>query len=173
MDVRDSDDPHFHCFSCSEHGDVIDLVMRLESCSFGEACERLTSRRRPQRVGDGIGATTPKSPGRRWDLIAPGSAEARLLDVAGAVFVDGLHTNPRAQQYLAKRGVSLDIARAQRVGYADGRLLLHRVRGQRREQPGPSPGDSRRAGVAARAGDEGYLSSSRPVTAASREPAVR
>ena len=128
VDVRDSDDPHFHCFSCSEHGDVIDLVMRLESCSFGEACERLTSRRRPQRVGDGIGATTPKSPGRRWDLIAPGSAEARLLDVAGAVFVDGLHTNPRAQQYLAKRGVSLDVARAHRVGYADGRLLLPALR---------------------------------------------
>ena len=34
VDVRDPDDPHFHCFSCSEHGDVIDLVMRLRAAHF-------------------------------------------------------------------------------------------------------------------------------------------
>jgi DNA primase len=128
VDARDPEDPHFHCFSCSEHGDVIDLVMRLEGCSFPEACDRLTHRQRPQPVGDGVGRGLPKSPGRRWDQIAPASAEARILDVAAGVFEDGLRASPRAQRYLQKRGVSPDLARAQRVGYATGRALLPALR---------------------------------------------
>ena len=124
VDARDPDDPHFHCFSCSEHGDVIDLVMRLEGCSFAEACERLTHRRRPQPIGEGVRRGVPMSSGRHWDLIPPDSAEARVLALAADVFVAGLNASTRAQHYLDQRGVSLDLARAQRVGYANGRSLL-------------------------------------------------
>src|SRR5262245_19520452 len=47
VDVRDPADIHFHCFGCTAHGDVIDFVMRRESCSFPQACERLGARERP------------------------------------------------------------------------------------------------------------------------------
>src|SRR5205085_7074221 len=111
VDARDPDDPHFHCFSCSEHGDVIDLVMRLEGCSFSEACDRLTHRRRPQPLGEEVRRGAPTSSGRRWDLIPPDSAAARVLALAAEVFVAGLNASTRAQRYLDKRGVSLDLAR--------------------------------------------------------------
>ena len=128
VDVRDPDDPHFHCFSCSEHGEVIDLVMRLEGCSFSEACDRLTHRLRPQPAGDAVWRRLPKSSGRRWDQIPPGSAEAHILDLAAEVFEGGLRASSRAQHYLQKRGVSPDLARAQRVGYATGQSLLPALR---------------------------------------------
>ena len=86
--------------------------------------ERLTHRQRPQPVGDELGLAAPKSSGRRWDLIPPGSAEGRVIDLAAEVFVAGLSASARAQRYLDQRGVSLDLARAQRVGYANGRSLL-------------------------------------------------
>src|SRR5262249_43242889 len=115
-------------FSCAEHGDVIDLVIRLEGCSFSEACERLTQRRRPQSADTGVRGGAPKSSDRRWDLIPPDSAEARVLELAAKVFVAGLNASARAQRYLDQRGVSLDLARARRVGYANGRSLLPALR---------------------------------------------
>src|SRR5690348_13563559 len=72
VDARDPEDIHFHCFSCAAHGDVIDLVMRLEGCSFLEACERLTTRRRPPML-QSTQREAPPTSGRRWDLIPPGS----------------------------------------------------------------------------------------------------
>jgi DNA primase len=47
-----------------------------------------------------------------------------MLEFAADVFSEGLRASPRAQRYLDKRGVSFDVACAQRVGYADGRGLL-------------------------------------------------
>ena len=32
----------YHCFGCEAHGDIIDLIMRLEGLSFVDACKRLT-----------------------------------------------------------------------------------------------------------------------------------
>lgn len=34
-----TDDNHFHCFSCGEHGDVIAFVMKLRNVDFKEAIE--------------------------------------------------------------------------------------------------------------------------------------
>lgn len=31
----------FHCFGCGEGGSVIDFVMKIESCSFADACKKL------------------------------------------------------------------------------------------------------------------------------------
>src|SRR5262245_19953165 len=41
--LLDPEDGHFHCFSgrCDAHGDVIDLVRRLEGVGFLEAVARL------------------------------------------------------------------------------------------------------------------------------------
>ena len=37
----DSDDPHYHCYGCSAHGDVIDFVKEIEHLSFWQAVEKL------------------------------------------------------------------------------------------------------------------------------------
>jgi len=127
VDVRDPSNEHFHCFGCAAHGDVIDLGMKREGCSFPDACERLTTRGRPPSV-----EMAPREParrvGRRWDLTRPESPEARVLDLAGRVFADALWASPRAQRYLDTRGVPAELARALHLGYADGRALLQALR---------------------------------------------
>jgi DNA primase len=123
VDVRDPDDSHFHCFGCQQHGDVIDFVMQREGCSFAEACERLSTRGRPPMV-----EPAPRQParniGRRWDLIPAGTPEAGVLEEAARVYAEGLEASPRARRYLGARSVPMDLARAHRLGYADGRALL-------------------------------------------------
>lgn len=32
----------FHCFGCGEHGDIIDLVMKMNNIDFKQACEYLS-----------------------------------------------------------------------------------------------------------------------------------
>ena len=39
----------WYCFSCTEGGDVIKFVQRIESLSFAEAVERLAARAGPRR----------------------------------------------------------------------------------------------------------------------------
>ena len=58
-------DGHFHCFSgrCGAHGDVIDLVGRLEGVGFLEAVARLAGTR--PRPGSSTRATgAPRTAGR-------------------------------------------------------------------------------------------------------------
>src|ERR671938_1920326 len=50
IDARDGSSTHYFCFGCSASGDVITFVMERESCSFLEACERLSTRGRPPVV---------------------------------------------------------------------------------------------------------------------------
>src|SRR5207237_4109111 len=80
---------HYFCFGCSSHGDVVTFVMERESCSFVEACERLSSRGRPPLVEPAqrpLGLGLGKSPGRRWEQLSPNSIEARVLDLAAQVY---------------------------------------------------------------------------------------
>ena len=128
LDMRgDVPEHHYYCFGCSAHGDVITLVMEREACSFQEACERLSTRGRPPVV-EPAQRISGKPPGRRWEQFSqtqtPDSIEARVLELAVQVYEKGLWQDARAQAYLPKRGVSEEVARTQRLGYADGHSLL-------------------------------------------------
>ena len=127
VDVRDRADGHFHCFGCGCHGDVIDFVMQREGCSFVEACEHLSIRGRPPTVEPGRPEAARRA-GRRWDLIPAESPEARVLELTARVFEEGLQASQRARRYLESRGVPMELARAHRLGYADGRALLDALR---------------------------------------------
>src|SRR5262249_40391247 len=117
---------HFHCFGCAVHGDVIDFVMQREGCSFVEACERLAARGRPPSFA--VSDAGPfRKPARRWDVIAPESAEARVLELAAQVFEESLWASSHAQEYLNTRGVLAELARKHHLGYADGRRLLREL----------------------------------------------
>jgi DNA primase len=72
IDMRDASSSHYFCFGCSAHGDSITFVMERESCSFLEACERLSSRGRPPLVEPAQGTSGPglRTPsGRRWEQL--------------------------------------------------------------------------------------------------------
>jgi DNA primase len=127
VDVRDPNDEHYHCFSCSAHGDVIDFVMARESCSFLEACERLVAGGRLSKVQTPA-IVEPRKPARRWEALADDAPELHVLQVACEVFQERLWGSARALRYMRARAVREDVAHAQRIGYADGHSLLARLR---------------------------------------------
>src|SRR5439155_17714982 len=98
-------------------------VMEREGCSFVEACERLSTRGRPPLVDTSV-RSSPKSTGRRWENLPRDSVEAQVLDLAVRVFEEQLRCDARAQSYLRRRAIPEEIARIQRLGYADGHALL-------------------------------------------------
>jgi DNA primase len=101
--------------------------MERESCSFLEACERLSSRGRPRVVEPAQPAARTPS-GRRWEQLSADSIEARVLELALQVYENELWQNARAQAYLCRRSISEEVAQAQRLGYASGHALLNRLR---------------------------------------------
>jgi DNA primase len=124
VDVRGgASEQHYFCFGCGSHGDVVTFVMEREACSFQEACERLSTRGRPPVVEAGPrGSARP--PGRNWEELSADSIEARTLDRALQVYEKELWRDARARGYLHRRAVPEEVARTQRLGYANGRALL-------------------------------------------------
>ncbi len=133
IDARDASYEHYFCFGCSSHGDVITFVMERENCSFPEACERLSARGRPPLL-ERSPRQVPTSKGRRWEELPADSIEAQMLDLALQVYQDQLWRNARAQDYLKTRAVPEEVARRQRLGYADGHALLRRLRSERTDR---------------------------------------
>jgi DNA primase len=127
VDARDPDASHYHCFACQAHGDVIDFVRQRENCSFVEACERLGARGRPP-AHHSVGPRAVRNNGRRWDLIPADSVESHVLELAARIFSRTLSEHARAREYLERRGVSPKLVHRQRLGFADGRSLLHALR---------------------------------------------
>jgi DNA primase len=109
--------PHkgfFHCFGCQKNGDVFAFVMELEGKSFVEAAEQLAAR---------FGIAVPRieeSPELRK---ARGERVAMLdLNKLATAFYREVLADPRrgepGRAYLAKRGVSAEIADKFQLGYA-------------------------------------------------------
>jgi DNA primase len=103
----------FHCFGCSEGGDAIDFVMKIDHLSFAEAVERLAARAGVQlRYVEG-GAT------RRGQV----SQRTRLVDahrVAMEFYVEQL-ASPEAvdgRRFLSERGFDAGVAAQFGVGYS-------------------------------------------------------
>jgi DNA primase len=118
---------YWYCFgACSEGGDVIDFLQKIENLSFVEAVERLADRVGVQlRYSDDGGPRT--EPGVRMRL-------ADALKQAAEYYAEML-TGPEAQparQFLAERGFDRAAAEQFGVGYAprDGRALLRHLRGR-------------------------------------------
>ena len=128
VDARDADNEHYYCFGCLATGDVITFVMTREECSFVEACERLAGRCGPPVLQPVERIPTARS-GRRWELMDPESPEGNVVQLATQVYEDQLWRSRRAQDYLRSRAVPEEVARTQRLGYADGRTLLHHLEG--------------------------------------------
>jgi DNA primase len=103
----------WYCFGCSEGGDVLNFVQKIDHLSFAEAVEKLAGRTGVQlRYVEG-GAAVSKSTGQRTRLV-----EAHTI---AAEFFRAQLEAPEAQPgrtFLTERGLDADAAARFGVGFA-------------------------------------------------------
>ena len=110
----------WHCFGCSEGGDVISFVQKVEHLSFAEAVERLAGKLGIQLRYDEIG---PGGKGARDDGLGQGR-RARLVEANrvtaefyGAELLSGAEARA-ARDFMRSRGFDSAVAKQFGVGYA-------------------------------------------------------
>ncbi len=118
----------YHCFGCGVSGDVFSFVQKVENITFPEAVRAVA-----QKLGIALPKVTYSSPAE--------AKEARLrtvlLDVherACSFFQEYLKRpeGANAREYLAGRGLSEDVIKAFRIGFApdSGFILRDRLKGE-------------------------------------------
>lgn len=103
----------FHCFGCSEGGNVIHFLMKIENISFVEAVEKLA-----QRAGISLPRPNEKDNAAYAARIKQKELIYEINKTAAQFFYDNLKTGKAAVNYLKNR--SLDGAAAKKffLGYA-------------------------------------------------------
>lgn len=100
----------YHCFGCGAHGTAIGFLMDYDGLGFPDAIEEL--------AGD-IGLTVPHE--GRGNSGPDNRPIYEILEQSAQYFGRALRDHPKAQQavnYLQNRGLSGDIAKRFRIGYA-------------------------------------------------------
>src|SRR6266404_5562326 len=115
----------YHCFGCGVSGDVFSFVQKIENSSFPEAVRSVATK---------LGIPLPKqqfSPGEAKEA----SLRGKLLDLheAAAVFFEQQLRTPAAagaREYLTGRGITDEVMKQFRIGYApdSGFALRDRVK---------------------------------------------
>jgi DNA primase len=103
----------YYCFSCSEGGDVISFVQKVDGLSFAEAVERLAARAGVDLRYEQGGQVPGREQSQRRRLVAAHRAAAEFYAerLRGA---DAAH----AREFLTSRGFDLEQASRFGVGYA-------------------------------------------------------
>jgi len=118
----------FHCFGCGVSGDVFTFIQKIENVTFPEAVRAVA-----QKLGIALPKLSYSSPAE--------AEEAKLRTVLlqvherAVVFFQECLRRPEgahAREYLAGRGLSQDVIKAFRIGYApdSGFLLKDRLKGE-------------------------------------------
>lgn len=130
----------WHCFGCSEHGDVFSFLMKIENLTFAEVLERLA-----KKTGVELQRSNDRQTSRRELL-------SRINSLAAAYYAALLKHTPVAQEYLSKRGLADQTIEEFRLGYAapawDG--LTRFLAGKKID-----PADAAQAGLLIK-GERGY-----------------
>jgi DNA primase len=99
----------YHCFGCGAHGTVLRFLMEHDRMAFPEAVEELASR---------LGLEVPREAGSG----APAERDSeKLYDLMSRVakfYAETLAREPRAQEYLTRRGLTADTIAQFGIGYA-------------------------------------------------------
>jgi len=118
----------YHCFGCGESGDVFAFVQKIDNITFPEAVRAVA-----QKLGIAIPKLAYSSPAEADDA----KLRTVLLEIherAVAFFQECLRRpeGARAREYLAGRGLSQEVIRAFRIGYApdSGFILKDRLKGE-------------------------------------------
>ena len=104
----------YYCFGCHEHGDVFSFVQKIEGLSFPEAVRVVATK---------MGIALPK---REWsspEEAREAGLRRQLIEVheAATQYFEGNLRSPeaaRAREYIAGRGLTAEMAKTFRVGYA-------------------------------------------------------
>src|SRR5205085_2871560 len=122
----------YHCFGCGVSGDVFSFVQKLENITFPEAV-RLVA----QKAGVAMPKQQFHSPAEAHEAKLRGVL-LEMHDHACAFFQEQLRRpeGAAARAYLASRGLSEDIVREFRIGYApdSGFILRDRLRAKYDEE---------------------------------------
>jgi DNA primase len=117
----------YHCFGCGVSGDVFSFVQKIENVTFPEAVRAVA-----QKLGIALPKTSFSSPGEAREA----KLRTVLLEVherASAFFQEYLRRpeGARAREYLTGRGLSPEVIKAFRIGYApdSGFFLKDRLKG--------------------------------------------
>lgn len=118
----------YHCFGCGVSGDVFSFVQKIENVTFPEAVRAVA-----QKLGIALPKLSFSSPAEAQDA----KLRTVLLEVherAVAFFQECLRRpeGARAREYLAGRGLSQEVIKAFRIGYApdSGFILKDRLKGE-------------------------------------------
>ncbi|TDQ83390.1 DNA primase [Dongia mobilis] len=105
------DEPHYHCFGCGAHGDVITFVMETEGLQFRDAVEKLAG-----EAGLEIPRDNPEARARaeRQDTLAG------VMELAAKFFESQLggSAGRAGLEYLKGRGLDPETIRRFRLGFA-------------------------------------------------------
>jgi DNA primase len=118
----------YHCFGCGESGDVFAFVQKIENITFPEAVRSVA-----QKLGIALPKLSYSSPAEAQDA----KLRTVLLEMherAVSFFQECLRRpeGARAREYLAGRGLTQDVIKAFRIGYApdSGFLLKDRLKAE-------------------------------------------
>jgi len=101
----------YHCFGCGAHGTAIGFLMEYEHLDFVDAIETLAAEYHIEVPRE----HTPGSASQDRDEKQP---LYDVLERASSIYQHQLRQSDRAIQYLKQRGLSGDIARRYKLGYA-------------------------------------------------------
>jgi DNA primase len=118
----------YHCFGCGVSGDVFSFVQKIENVTFPEAVRTVA-----QKLGIAIPKLAYNSPAEAQEA----NLRTVLLEIherSVAIFQESLRRpeGARAREYLSGRGLSQDVIKAFRIGYApdSGFFLKDRLKGE-------------------------------------------
>jgi len=101
----------YHCFGCGAHGDIFSFVMSNEGISYPDAIEKIASEN---------GMQVPKFSPKAIEVQQRESVFYEIFELSTKYYEEKLHTpeGEHALKYLRSRGLSDDIIKRFRLGYA-------------------------------------------------------
>ncbi|HUN71156.1 MAG TPA: DNA primase [Steroidobacteraceae bacterium] len=99
----------YHCFGCGAHGTVLRFLMEHDRMAFPEAVEELASR---------LGLEVPREAGAAAGAERDSEKLHELMSRVAKFYAETLSREPRAQEYLTRRGLTADTIAQFGIGYA-------------------------------------------------------
>jgi len=99
----------YHCFGCGAHGTVLRFLMEHDRMAFPEAVEELASR---------LGLEVPHEGGGSPAVARDSEKLYELMSRVAGFYAETLAREPRAREYLTRRGLTSDTLTQFGIGYA-------------------------------------------------------
>ncbi len=104
---------YYHCFGCKEHGNVITFIMKMESCDYLSAIERLAKNANMEIPSYSVDSSVAEKKKNKETVL-------KILDLASKHYEQNLYlkTSTQAQEYVKKRKFTKKELDKFHIGYA-------------------------------------------------------